>query len=154
MEEGKHIYEMVEYPPYEMVEPKFSNATATVTPIKKKFSLPAISKDTNQTYFKNRLITVLIGFNTLLALGGLAIGVSAGTKFSKSDFQTSALMANVTGKKILQIQASILALERKLYSLSQDVLNIPEGTNETFMDIMSIIGNFTGLSGKYSETDL
>ena len=150
MEEVTQNYEMVENPTYNMVKRNFSNATTTVNA--KEFSSPAISNNTNQTHSKYRLIIVLIGFHTVVALGGFAIGISACTKVSKLNIQTSASMAKMTGKKVFSLQSSISALETSLYSLSQHVLNVQYGTNDTYLEIMSIT-NFTGHPGKYYGND-
>ena len=55
----------------------------------------------------------------MVALGGLAIGISECTKVSKLNIQTSASMAKMTGKKVFSLQSSLSALETSLYSLSQ-----------------------------------
>ena len=90
-----------------------------------------------KTRMKCRLIAVVTGFNTLLALAGVAIGVIVYGQFYNLDNQSSASVRDVSSSDVFQLQNSIVTLQAHLNLLFRDIQGIKSTKCDALLEFMA-----------------
>ena len=151
-EHTENNYELVENYTYNNVGNRNPNATTNLPAKMQEFPSPAKSSVSKQIASKYGILAaVVIGFNTLLAFVGVAIGIFAYIQVYKLNGQTSASVTEQSSTDVLQLQNSVAALQSQLNSLSEDILGIQFTANNTILEIRSGIKNLTGPPGMLSQ---